>query len=261
MANFPSSAALRALLAVALGVAGAAIPAAAPASAALPETTQKPTTPSTAKPTASAQKAAAQKPAVKKTTTGSTASRKSTAQKKTGRTGTANAARANPKPARTAAKPRRAVPASDEPVVAESALCYRRTAGRGRCEPQCLPYTRCRSGISSCRTGHENGPVTWFRCEQARGNTSNEPADGRVLVLGRNAHGMPTGHTLYVEKATPRGDGRYELTLSHTNYDRRCNLETNMLAEYDPASQTIEVRAGKWEQWGRDLKVAGFIHD
>jgi len=34
-----------------------------------------------------------------------------------------------------------------------------------------------------------------------------------------------------------------------------------MLAEYDPASQTIDVRSGKWERWGRDLKVAGFIHN
>lgn len=141
------------------------------------------------------------------------------------------------------------------------AECYRLTRGKGRCEPQCLPYTRCRSGISSCRTGHENGPVTWFTCEQARGNTSLQPADGRVLVLGRNAHNMSTGHTLYVEKAQPREDGRYELVLSHTNYDRRCNLETNMLAEYDPIAKTIDVRSGQWEQWGRDLKVAGFIHN
>jgi hypothetical protein len=148
--------------------------------------------------------------------------------------------------------------AADGIVEAE---CYRLTRGKGRCEPQCLPYTRCRSGISSCRIGHENGPVTWFNCEQARGNTSLQPADGRVLVLGRNAHNMSTGHTLYVEKALPRSDGRYDLVLSHTNYDRRCNLETNMRAEYDPIAKTIDVRSGKWEQWGRELKVAGFIHD
>lgn len=144
-------------------------------------------------------------------------------------------------------------------IAANEAPCYRPAAGRGRCEPQCLPYTRCRSGIDSCRTGHENGPVTWFRCEQARGNTSVEPAQGRVMVLGRNAHNMRTGHTLYVEKVESRSDGRYALTLSHTNYDRRCSLETNMLADYDPKAQTIDVQSGKWEAWGRDLKVAGFI--
>jgi hypothetical protein len=165
--------------------------------------------------------------------------------------------------ARSSAK-KRAGGASGDLVAADGiveAECYRLTRGKGRCEPQCLPYTRCRSGISSCRTGHENGPVTWFNCEQARGNTSLQPADGRVLVLGRNAHNMSTGHTLYVEKAQPRGNGRYELVLSHTNYDRRCNLETNMLAEYDSIAKTIDVRSGKWERWGRDLKVAGFIHD
>ena len=183
--------------------------------------------------------------------------------KKTASTTKAAAAAASSagKPVKKTASRRRAAPAASGTAVAEEAECYRRTAGRGRCEPQCLPYTRCRAGISSCRTGHENGPVTWFQCEQARGNTSAEPADGRVLVLGRNAHNMPTGHTLYVEKAEPRGDGRYALTLSHTNYDRRCNLETNMLAEYDPASKTIDVLAGKWERWGRDLRVAGFIHN
>ena len=144
-------------------------------------------------------------------------------------------------------------------TVAAEAPCYRPSAGRGRCEPQCLPYTRCRSGIESCRTGHGNGPVTWFRCEQDRGNTALQPAEGNVLVLGRNAHNMPTGHTLYVEKAKPRSDGRYELTLSHTNYDRRCNLETNMVADYDPATKTIDVHSGHWAPWGHDLKVAGFI--
>ena len=165
---------------------------------------------------------------------------------------------------RAAAKPKQArrqptANGAAENVAATAAPCYLPTAGRGRCEPQCLPYTRCRSGIDSCRTGHENGPVTWFRCEQARGNTSVEPAQGQVMVLGRNAHNMRTGHTLYVEKVEPRPDGRYALTLSHTNYDRRCSLETNMLADYDPKSQTIDVQSGKWEAWGRDLKVAGFI--
>jgi len=245
-----SSAVLGALLAATAGLTGASAASAAQTSAATPATSQK-ATGSAPRRATTAQKATAPE----------AASQTTAAKKKTGGTKAAAASRASAKPARTAGKSRRTAPADSGPVIAEGALCYQRTAGRGRCEPQCLPYTRCRSGISSCRTGHENGPVTWFRCEQSRGNTSAEPADGRVLVLGRNAHGMPTGHTLYVEKAHPRGDGRYELTLSHTNYDRRCNLETNMLAEYDPASQTIDVRSGNWERWGRDLKVAGFIHN
>ena len=164
----------------------------------------------------------------------------------------------------TATRKRSATEASGDLAGADGIVeteCYRLSRGKGRCEPQCLPYTRCRSGISSCRSGHENGPVTWFHCEQARGNTSLSPADGRVLVLGRNAHNMSTGHTLYVEKAAARADGRYDLVLSHTNYDRRCNLETNMRAEYDPIAKTIDVRSGKWEPWGRDLRVSGFIHN
>ena len=238
-----------ALLAVILGVTGK--------SAAVAAATSASTSPTTPKAASTAPKRATTVPAASRKTTEQSAA----AETKTRGTKAAVVAKAPTKPVRTAGKPRRATPPAGEPLVAENAPCYERRAGRGRCEPQCLPYTRCRSGISSCRTGHENGPVTWFQCEQARGNTSAEPADGRVLVLGRNAHNMPTGHTLYVEKAEPRDDGRYELTLSHTNYDRRCNLETNMVAEYDPASKTIDVRVGEWEQWGRDLRVAGFIHN
>jgi hypothetical protein len=162
-------------------------------------------------------------------------------------------------PAVTAAAVRSSGLLAQEQSGATEALCYRRTTGRGRCEPQCLPYTRCRSGISTCRTGHENGPVTWFRCEQSRGNTSLDPGDGRILVLGGNKHNMPTGHTLYVERVAPRDDGRYDLILSHTNYDRRCNLETNVAAVYDKDARTIDMQTGNWAPWGRDLKVAGFI--
>ena len=35
-----------------------------------------------------------------------------------------------------------------------------------RCEPQSLPFARCRSGISSCGLGWNNGPLTWFACEK-----------------------------------------------------------------------------------------------
>lgn len=229
----------------------------------------------TVKPSASeaARQKASAKPSAKpqsKSTSGKTpAGAKAQGQTKTATSQpkAASGARTSHKAPTRAASTKRKSPAAtrDGDLAAADGIvetdCYRLTRGRGRCEPQCLPYTRCRSGIASCRTGHENGPVTWFNCEQARGNTSLSPADGRVLVLGRNPHNMSTGHTLYVEKAESRGDGRYDLVLSHTNYDRRCNLETNMRAEYDPIAKTIDVRSGKWEQWGRDLNVAGFIHN
>jgi hypothetical protein len=184
------------------------------------------------------------------TSTAARAGKRSTASAKRASTGTAGV---------TAAAVRSSGLLAREETGASEALCYRRTTGRGRCEPQCLPYTRCRSGIDSCRTGHENGPVTWFQCEQSRGNTSLQPGDGTILVLGRNKHNMPTGHTLYVERVAPRDDGRYDLVLSHTNYDRRCNLETNVAAVYDKDAKTIDMQTGNWAAWGRDLKVAGFI--
>jgi hypothetical protein len=64
--------------------------------------------------------------------------------------------------------------------------------------PRASPYTRCRSGINSCRPGYENGPLTWFACEKNQGNTSLIPNPGSVLVLGANKYNMPTGHLAYV---------------------------------------------------------------
>ena len=107
---------------------------------------------------------------------------------------------------------------------AKATDCYRlRAAGdkkAGRCEPQSLPYGRCRSGIMSCRTGKENGPLTWFACEQKSGNTGSEPRPGSILVLAANkGHGMPTGHIMYVEAVAQLTPFTYKLIISHTNYD------------------------------------------
>lgn len=132
--------------------------------------------------------------------------------------------------------------------------------GAGRCEPQSLPFARCRSGIDSCRLGHENGPLTWFACEKARGNTSLTPRPGSILILGANTRRkMPTGHVAYVEQAIPQSDTVYRLVFSHTNYDRRCSLETNIEATYDSAARTLDIHGGAWQAWGKGLPVAGFI--
>ncbi|MFA7381908.1 MAG: CHAP domain-containing protein [Desulfurivibrionaceae bacterium] len=130
----------------------------------------------------------------------------------------------------------------------------------GRCEPQSLPFARCRSGIATCRLGHENGPLTWFACEKERGNTSVVPRPGSILILGANGRrGMPTGHVAYVEEAVPQSGTTYRLVFSHTNYDRRCSLETGIEATYDSAAQTLDIYGGAWQAWGKGLPVAGFI--
>lgn len=132
--------------------------------------------------------------------------------------------------------------------------------GSGRCEPQSLPYGRCRSGIMSCRLGKENGPLTWFACEQKRGKTGNDPRPGSILVLAANAgHAMPTGHIMYVEAVHPITPTTYKLILSHTNYDRKCSLETNIEAIYNRATMSLDLQSGAWKAWGRGLKLAGFI--
>lgn len=129
-----------------------------------------------------------------------------------------------------------------------------------RCEPQSLPFARCRSGIDSCRLGYENGPLTWFACEQQRGNTSVEPQPGSILILGaNNRRKMNTGHVAYVEEVGAQSTTVYRLIFTHTNYDRRCSLESNVEATYDSAARTLDIHTGAWQAWGKGLPVAGFI--
>ena len=129
-----------------------------------------------------------------------------------------------------------------------------------RCEPQSLPFARCRSGIDSCRIGHENGPLTWFACEKTHGNTSLVPRPGSILILAaNNRRKMPTGHVAYVEEVDPQSTTVYRLTFTHTNYDRKCSLESNIKATYDSAARTLDIHDGAWGAWGKGLPVAGFI--
>lgn len=130
----------------------------------------------------------------------------------------------------------------------------------GRCEPQSLPFARCRSGINSCCLGNENGPLTWFACEKQHGNTSLVPSAGTVLILGANKRNhMPTGHVAYVEKVEAVNPPNYRLIFSHTNYDRECSLETDIKAEYNSKTKTLDIFTGAWKEWGKGLPVAGFI--
>ncbi len=151
-----------------------------------------------------------------------------------------------------------------------TAECFQlRPGGKGskrgkasRCEPQSLPFARCRSGIDSCRIGHENGPLTWFTCEKQHGNTSLTPQSGSILILAANSRRkMPTGHVAYVEEVIAQSATVYLLTFTHTNYDRRCSLESNIKATYDSAAQTLDIHGGAWQAWGKGLPVAGFILD
>jgi hypothetical protein len=130
----------------------------------------------------------------------------------------------------------------------------------GRCEPQSLPFARCRSGISSCCLGWNNGPLTWFACEKQHRNTSLVPSSNSVLILAANRrNNMPTGHVAYVEKVIAKKAPHYRLIFSHTNYDRKCSLETNIEAEYNSSTRTLDILSGAWKDWGKELPVAGFI--
>jgi hypothetical protein len=70
---------------------------------------------------------------------------------------------------------------------------------------------------------------------------------------------MPTGHVAYVEEVVPQSATVYRLVFTHTNYDRRCSLESNIEATYDSVARTLDIHSGAWRAWGKGLPVAGFI--
>jgi len=72
---------------------------------------------------------------------------------------------------------------------------------------------------------------------------------------------MPTGHVAYVEGVVAQSATSFRLTFTHTNYDRKCSLESNIKATYDSAAQTLDIHDGAWQAWGKGLPVAGFILD
>jgi len=140
--------------------------------------------------------------------------------------------------------------------------CYSLRAGghHGRCEPQGLIYARCRSGNMSCRGNYELSPIGWYQCADKNGLTSQTPAGHAVMILGDNSHHkMKTGHVFYVERVAHKGGDKWELVLSHTNYDRLCHLETEAVGDYDARTKNLAMRSGQWKQWGKDLRALGFI--
>jgi len=70
---------------------------------------------------------------------------------------------------------------------------------------------------------------------------------------------MPTGHPVYVEEAWRNPDGTWILRLSHTNYDRKCHLDLDARALFDPRRMTVSFLSGPWASWAKDLKALGFI--
>lgn len=142
--------------------------------------------------------------------------------------------------------------------------CFQHTpSGQGQhghmCQPQSIPYARCRSQISSCNLGNTS-PVELFNCEQKLGYTSSIPQAGALMSIGVNQqHHMSTGHTLYVEEVCPNPDGTYKLRVSHTNYDRQCHLEEDVWVHYDPHKLSADFNTGHWAAWGKHLPIQGFI--
>jgi|GEM_PF-366352 hypothetical protein len=130
----------------------------------------------------------------------------------------------------------------------------------GRCQPQCMIYARCRSGIYTCRIGDTN-PVRWFACAAKHKGTTSVPHSGSVMIFPVNAgnHRMPSGHAVYVEDAKKLKDGIWQLRISHTNYDRKCHLDQDVIALFDQKRMVVTLKNGHWRHWGVDLNTLGFI--
>ncbi len=129
----------------------------------------------------------------------------------------------------------------------------------GRCQPQCVPYVRCRSGIMTCRLG-DTGPVEWFECARKNKATTSIPKAGSIMVIDVNVRRkMPTGHLGYVEEGRPNADGTWTLRFSHTNFDRKCHLDLDAKVLFNPKTMTASFLSGPWKTWAKDLKISGFI--
>ncbi len=166
------------------------------------------------------------------------------------------------------------MPCAEAQSAASTAACYHLTPGSpplknpktgkiirpGRmCQPQSLIYARCRSGIQTCKLGNTS-PEGWFACAQKAGGTTATPQAGSVMVFAANTkRKMYTGHPVYVEKACRHGDGTWQLTISHTNYDRQCHLDANARVSFDPRTMTASFETGPWASWAKRLRVLGFI--
>jgi hypothetical protein len=129
----------------------------------------------------------------------------------------------------------------------------------GRCQPQCVPYARCRSGIMTCRLG-DTGPVEWYECARKNKATTLTPKAGSIMVIDVNTRRkMPTGHLGYVEEVCPNPDGTWSLRFSHSNFDRKCHLDLDARVLFNPTTMTATFLSGPWKTWARDLKIRGFI--
>jgi len=163
-----------------------------------------------------------------------------------------------------ASKKKAKTQAIGEPIDVSSPLqpCYRLSSGKlgHRCEPQSLPYGRCRTGNMTCRGNYELSPIGWYKCAERNGHVTGTPTANSIFILGDNSkHRINTGHVFVVEKVKDHGGGRWELTLSHTNHDRRCSLETNVSASYDEKKKLLTMNTGQWSRWGKNLSALGFI--
>jgi hypothetical protein len=130
---------------------------------------------------------------------------------------------------------------------------------KGRCQPQCLIYARCRSGFMSCRMGNTN-PLSWWPCARDQGLSSQIPLPGSVMLLDKQDDSrMRVGHAVYVEEVCKLKNGQFLLRVSHSNYNQRCGLDLDAKVLYNPKTRTVNFLSGAWGKWAKSLKAFGFV--
>ena len=137
----------------------------------------------------------------------------------------------------------------------------RKVVVKGRCQPQCLIYARCRSGFMSCRLGNTN-PLSWWPCAKAQGLTSQIPVPGSVMLLEKQEDSrmrLGVGHAVYVEEVCTLKNGQFLLRVSHANYDKRCSLDLDAKVLYNHQTRTANFLSGAWKKWAKSLKAFGFV--
>jgi hypothetical protein len=158
---------------------------------------------------------------------------------------------------RSTSRKARVVPSAGSTITAKPRKVVRRTVGL--CQPQSLIYARCRTGITTCRLG-DTSPVQWFACARKNSATTATPLAGSVIVIDTHKERkISTGHPAYVEEAVENRNGTWTLRISHTNYDRKCNLDLDAQVLFDPRAMTATFQTGPWSPWAHRLRVLGFI--
>lgn len=121
------------------------------------------------------------------------------------------------------------------------------------CSPQCVPSARAYSGIDFPRVKFAGDiPDAVRKDKSGKLKITSTPRENAVVAVKLGA----VGHAMAVVKSK-KVDGKYAITLAHSNADCKCSSE-RVSAIFDPKTQQILMLAGLLK--GKKLTVIdGFV--